>query len=107
MKKIFVAFACLAAMALTSCSKDVMSIDASKLDNTVNKCWNYTLTAKAGIASASEDAFLWGTERECVETLQYAAKAFQIAGIKFTATYKEAPAKTEEACWDLETEKKD
>ena len=43
MKKVFFSLACLCALVLTSCEKDVMSIDASKLDNTVEKCWMYSV----------------------------------------------------------------
>lgn len=105
MKKLFLAFACLAAVVMTSCKKDVMSVDASKLDNTVKKCWEYTVTTTAGSASASETSFVWCTERECVTIMQEAIKFVQIAGVKVKGSYKEASAKTDESCYELAGEK--
>ena len=46
MKKILFTIFAVAALALTSCENkglDIMSLDASKLDNTTFKCWKWTV----------------------------------------------------------------
>ena len=90
MKKVFFSLACLCALVLTSCEKDVMSIDASKLDNTVEKCWMYSVkVSMAGASAKSTDNFIWCTERVAVETMQAAVKTAQITGAKVSCSYKE------------------
>ena len=90
MKKVFFSLACLCALVLTSCEKDVMSIDASKLDNTVEKCWMYSVkVSMAGASATSTDNFIWCTERVAVETMQAAVKSVQLTGAKVSCSYKE------------------
>lgn len=101
MKKVFFAFACLCALVLTSCEKDVMSIDASKLDNTTEKCWMYTITiSAAGVSGSATDNFVWCTERVAVETMQAAVKSAELVpGVKASCSYKqEKGASDAETC---------
>ena len=90
MKKVFFSLACLCALVLTSCEKDVMSIDASKLDNTVEKCWMYSVSVSvAGVSATATDNFIWCTERVAVETMQAAVKLYEATGAKVSCSYKE------------------
>ena len=102
MKKVFFSFVCLCALVLTSCEKDVMSIDASKLDNTVEKCWMYSVkVSMAGASATATDNFIWCTERVAVETMQAAVKAAElmVPGAKVSCSYRqEKGASDAETC---------
>ncbi|MGM9825360.1 MAG: hypothetical protein ACI3Z8_02860 [Paludibacteraceae bacterium] len=100
MKKVLFALVCLCALVLTSCEKDVMSIDASKLDNTVEKCWMYTVRVSiAGVSATATDNFIWCTERVAVETMQTAVKGFEATGAKVSCSYRqEKGASDAETC---------
>ena len=97
MKKIFYSIFAVAALALTSCAggagaANVLDMDASKCDDTTEKCWKYTLT----YAGVSTDAHLWGTEKSVVEAIQATAV---IDG--YTATMEATGADSMEACYGL------
>lgn len=95
MKKLYSALLCAAAaFVLVACngSSDVKNINLDSLDDTTEKCWQ--CTCKAGWYS--EDTFMWGTEREVVFAMQHS----EVVGVKWS--YKEASAKTEEACMELD-----
>ena len=100
MKKVFFSFVCLCALVLTSCEKDVMSIDASKLDNTVEKCWMYSVkVSMAGVSATATDNFVWCTERVAVETMQAAVKLYEATGAKVSCSYRqEKGASNAETC---------
>lgn len=86
----------LMALALSSCKKDVSSIDASKLDNTVEKCWHTTTKGTYYGIKISEEDYRWRTEREVVLELQAVEKS-----TKYTCTYEAAPKyKDWESCTD-------
>lgn len=92
MKKTIFAVVAIMALLLPSCKKGVKDIDLNTLDNTTNKCWEYTY--KISVASVTE--YIWGTERDCVAALQIATK---LAG--GDASYKEVAGKNEDACYEL------
>ena len=94
MKKIFFSIFAVAALALTSCAggaggANVLDMDPAQCDDTTEKCWKYTLT----YAGVSADAYLWGTEKVVVETIQAAAT---LDG--YTATMEESAAEDAVAC---------
>ena len=98
MKKIFLSFFAVAALALTSCgggagAANVLDMDASKCDDTTEKCWKYT----ASYAGVDVDAHLWGTEKLVVETIQQTYGA--VSGYKVTLS--PADADSMEACYGL------
>lgn len=100
MKKIIFAFFALVALALTSCEPkgiNIMDIDASKLDNTTESCWEYTQTNMYGV---SVTAFMWASEQGLVLMLQAAAAIPAQSGIKVTTSYKKSKADSYEACMD-------
>ena len=70
MKKILFAFFAVAALAMTSCEKgmDIMSLDASQLNNTDLKCWKYTVKN----SPLMDDCviYAWDTEANVVKVLQ-------------------------------------
>ena len=97
MKKIFFSIFAVAALALTSCAggagaANVLDMDASKCDDTTEKCWKYTLT----YAGVSADAYAWGTEKTVVEIIQAAA-----VSDGYTATMEATGAYSMEACYGL------
>ena len=96
MKKTIFAVVAIMALLLPSCKKDVKDIDLNTLDNTTNKCWEYTYEVKAKGISATITNYIWGTERECVAVLQLAAK-----GANGAASYKEVAGKDADACYEL------
>ena len=100
MKKIVIALACVFAVGLTSCQKDVMQLDPSKLDDTTMACWMYTLSSTEG----EEVVYVWGTEKHLVETVQAAVKLAQIFDNEASATYKKTTHSTAETCLDMNTE---
>ncbi|MDY2942370.1 MAG: hypothetical protein SOT07_01550 [Paludibacteraceae bacterium] len=107
MKKVFFSFVCLCALVLTGCEKDVMSIDATKLDNTVEKCWMYSVkVSMAGISATATDNFIWCTERVAVETMQAAVKAAEmVPGAKVSCSYKEEKGASDaETCLNKNTD---
>lgn len=95
MKKTIFAVVAVMALLFTSCEKNVKNIDASKLDNTVNKCWKITFS-KFGVSASS---YMWCTERECVEALQTSS-----AWASVNASYSVAAAADADACYKLEEE---
>lgn len=100
MKKIVIALACVFALGLTSCQKNVMDVDASKLDDTKMACWMYTLSSTEG----EDVVYVWGTEKHLVETVQTAVKLAQIFDTKASATYKKTSHSTADTCLDMNTE---
>ncbi|MBO5818107.1 MAG: hypothetical protein J6R21_00225 [Bacteroidales bacterium] len=66
MKKILFTIFAVAALALTSCENkglDIMSLDASKLDNTEFKCWKWTVK-NSGFMDGT--VYVWDTDsHEC------------------------------------------
>lgn len=98
MKKIFFSIFAVAALALTSCAggagaANVLDMDASKCDDTTEKCWVYTVS----YAGVDADTHLWGTEKFLVETIQ---KAYgTLSGYKVTLS--PADADSMEACYGL------
>lgn len=99
MKKIFTIIAvALMALALSSCKKGVSGIDASKLDNTVEKCWHCTCKATVSGISATSESYAWGTERGVVLALQESEK-YSSGHAKWT--YEAAPKyKDYDTCLD-------
>jgi hypothetical protein len=73
--------------------EDVRDMDPSKCDDTTEKCWKYTVS----YAGYSVDAYVWGTEKYVVETLQQAYVGISDSG--YTITYEESPAEDAEACY--------
>lgn len=96
MKKTIFAVVAVMALLLPSCKKDVKDIDLNTLDNTTNKCWEFTYEVKVMGISGTATNYIWGTERECVAALQLAAKA-----TNGDASYKEVAGKNEDACYEL------
>lgn len=96
MKKTIFAVVAIMALLLPSCKKGVKDIDLNTLDNTTNKCWEYTYEVKVMGISATATNYVWGTERDCVAALQLAAKA-----TNGDASYKEVAGKDEDACYEL------
>ena len=97
MKKIIIALMCVSGLTLTSCQKNVMELDTSKLDNTTMACWMYTISSTEG----EETAYMWGTEKGVVETLQAAVKIAQMFDNKAAASYKKTSHSTAESCLDM------
>ena len=95
MKKTIFAAVAIMALLLPSCKKDVKDIDLNTLDNTTNKCWEYTYEVKVKGISATITNYIWGTERECVAVLKLAAKGAN------GASYKEVAGKDADACYEL------
>ena len=72
MKKILFAIFAVAALAMTSCENkgmDIMSLDASQLNNTDLKCWKYTVK-NAGRVMDDCVIYAWDTEANVVKVLQ-------------------------------------
>lgn len=100
MKKIVIALACVFALGLTSCQKNVLDVDTSKLDDTTMACWMYTLSSTKG----EEVVYVWGTEKHLVETVQTAVKLAQLFDNEANATYKKTSHSTAETCLDMNVE---
>lgn len=94
MKKILFAIFAIAALALTSCENklDIMSLDASKLDNTEFACWKMTIK-NAGLLNGT--SYAWDTETNVVLTLQ---SVFVSSGNKAVVKYEKTPADDAEGC---------
>lgn len=94
MKKIFLSFFAVAALALTSCNgggANVLNMDPAQCDDTEVKCWHYTLT----YAGVSADTYVWCTEKAAVEAIQTT-----VAGVKgYKATLEESAAEDAAACY--------
>lgn len=100
MKKIIFAIFALAALALTSCEEkgiNIMDLDASKLDNTKERCWEYTQTNSYGISVTS---FMWASEQGLVLMLQASATVTMATGMDVKTSYKPAKANDYESCRD-------
>ena len=97
MKKILFAIFAVAALALTSCEgnkMDIMSLDVTKLNNTDNKCWKWTVE-NSGFADGT--VYVWDTEANVVTVLQATYKTAQLKNRKPIITY-EATSDSEEGC---------
>lgn len=95
MKKILFAIFALAALALASCEGkrlDIMSLDASKLDNTTLTCWKFTIK-NAGVLDGT--MYAWDTEANVVRVLQ---AAYVTSGNKAIVSYERTPADDKEGC---------
>lgn len=95
MKKILFAIFAVAALALTSCEKkgaDIMSLDATKLDNTEYTCWKFTVE-NAGVLNGT--MYSWDTEANLVRVLQ---ELYKTSGNKAVITYNRTPADDKEGC---------
>ena len=98
MKKILFAIFAVAALALTSCENntvDIMSIDATKLDNTESKCWKWTVK-NSGFMDG--EVYVWDTEYNVVIVLQEAYKTAQLNHRKPTITYEATSDTDKERC---------
>ncbi|MGN0235329.1 MAG: hypothetical protein ACI4BD_03295 [Paludibacteraceae bacterium] len=75
----------------------VKDIDATKLDNTIAKCWGYTLIYSDG---RKTDGYLWGTENAVVVKLQTIIKTAQytMANEPQDITYWADGTTDEESC---------
>lgn len=101
MKKIVIALACVFALGLTSCQKNVMDVDPSKLDDTTMACWMYTLSSTKG----ENTVYVWGTEKHLVEIVQAEVQIAQLVDNNASATYKKTSHSTADTCLDMNTEK--
>ena len=94
MKKIFLSFFAVAALALTSCgggAGNVLTMDPAQCDDTTEKCWKYTLT----YAGVSADSYIWCTEKAAVEAIQTTVGS--VSGYK--AKLEESAAEDAAACY--------
>ena len=103
MKKVLLAFACVALMVLVGCKKeltsaDIESIDVTKLDSVEVACWEYTISWVQNNKSQSYTGRVWGTEREAVEELQAQLTIYKRSGEISEVKYGKNGAKDEEAC---------
>lgn len=73
---------------------DVRDEDPSQCDDTTEKCWEYTVS----YAGVSASAYIWGTEKMVVETLQQTLEGMYLPG--YTVTFWESPAENAEACYE-------
>lgn len=102
MKKILFTIFALAALSFASCEGkrlDIMSIDASKLDNTEFTCWKMTVK-NAGLFDGV--TYAWDTEANVVRTLQ---TLYISSGNKAIVNYERTPADDADGCnaknnWD-------
>ena len=94
MKKILFAIFAIAALALTSCENklDIMSLDASKLDNTEFTCWKMTIK-NAGLLNGT--SYTWDTEANVVRTLQ---AVYLSSSNKAVVKYEKTPADDADGC---------
>lgn len=93
-KVIFMMLACIGLL-FASCKgkgNSVEDIDASKLDNTVEKCWKITYSLKGHSASS----YLWATEQVAVLAMQYALDQAGMGSYK----YSEVSASDKDSCED-------
>ena len=97
MKKIFIALVCVLALGMTSCQKNVMDVDASKLDDTKMACWMYTISS----SQVEITVYFWGTEQDLVSTVQLAVKAALLIDNKAKATYKKTSHSTADTCLEM------
>jgi len=97
MKKILFAIFAVAALALTSCENgmDIMSLDASKLDNTTMKCWKWTVK-NSGFMDGT--VYVWDTEANVVVVLQEVYKTSQLNNRKPILTYEATSDADKESC---------
>ena len=98
MKKILFAIFAVVALALTSCENkglDIMSLDASKLDNTEFKCWKWTVK-NSGFMDGT--VYVWDTEHNVVVVLQEVYKTSQLNHRKPVITYEATPDPDKESC---------
>lgn len=97
MKKIVIALGCVLALGMTSCQKNVMDVDTSKLDDTTMACWMYTLSSSKGESTV----YVWGTEKHLVEVVQAKVKSEQLFDNNASATYKKTSHSTAETCLEM------
>lgn len=97
MKKIVIALVCVLALGMTSCQKNVMDVDASKLDDTKMACWMYTISSSQGESTV----YFWGTEQDLVSTVQLAVKAALLIDNEAKATYKKTSHSTADTCLEM------
>ncbi|MBR6549713.1 MAG: hypothetical protein IKT71_00740 [Paludibacteraceae bacterium] len=98
MKKILFAIFAVVALALTSCENkglDIMSLDASKLDNTEFKCWKWTVK-NSGFMDGT--VYVWDTEHNVVVVLQEVYKTSQLNHRKPVITYEATTDPDKESC---------
>ena len=98
MKKILFAIFAVVALALTSCENkglDIMSLDASKLDNTEFKCWKWTVK-NSGFMDGT--VYVWDTEYNVVVVLQQAYKTAQLNHRKPIMSYEATSDTDKESC---------
>ena len=112
MKKLFAALMCVMAIAMVGCKPNdpvksgtnVKDVDASKLDNTTEKCWAIGITGTVDDLEDSQVSYYWGTEQGVVEEAQnqlneYEAMCKQYGlTLNLTIKYLEADPNTKEAC---------
>ena len=102
MKKIQLALMCAVVAVLFACKPNgvsVMDMDATKLDNTTEKCWAYTIVYSDG---QTTEAYLWGTEQEIVLYLQIVIKnaEYTAANEPKDITYQADGTKDKQSCMD-------
>ena len=98
MKKILFAVFAVAALALTSCEGnkvDIMSLDATKLDNTEFKCWKWTVK-NSGFMDGT--VYVWDTEANVVTVLQATYKTAQLNHRKPIISYEATSDTDKESC---------
>ena len=98
MKKILFAVFAVAALALTSCEGnkvDIMSLDATKLDNTEFKCWKWTVK-NSGFMDGT--VYVWDTEHNVVTVLQATYKPAQLNHRKPIISYEATSDSDMESC---------
>ena len=98
MKKILFAVFAVAALALTSCEGnkvDIMSLDATKLDNTEFKCWKWTVK-NSGFMDGT--VYVWDTEHNVVTVLQATYKTAQLNHRKPIISYEATSDTDKESC---------
>lgn len=116
MKHVFLTLLAAAALVFAGCdpitnagTKSVKDVDPSTLDNKTDHCWNYIIRSTVNGKKDQVEHYAWCTEQELVTDLQAAVKMieseYKSQGIKsytVESYYKQANAKTEEACDKLE-----
>ena len=99
-KNLFIALLCMVSVVLFSACNakglfgggtDPEEIDVSKLDNTIEKCWEVTYS----LGGQSDTQYAWGTEYMVVYTLQQQQK--MVGGLG-KWSYKESSAADEQSC---------
>jgi hypothetical protein len=100
MKKILFAIFAVAALAMTSCENkgiDIMSLDASQLNNTDLKCWKYTVK-NAGKVMGDCVIYAWDTEANVVKVLQELHKLCKLNNCTPILSYEATADADEESC---------